>query len=60
MIAELAGLWERLVKLDDFTESGCFHKLPPQSQQDLWDQGNAMTSYAEILSRRISRACGND
>lgn len=56
---ELHALHDRTSRLLLFIESEPFDLLPQPCQADLEEQFSHMVSYEEVLSRRISWACGN-
>ena len=58
MQAELNQLAERLLKLDAFTNSEAFLKLPEVDRTDLLDQGILMAKYRNKLKDRLQRAKG--
>lgn len=55
VVAEHADLLERMDKLTDFIAGPIFKQLPEVDQYLLCSQYTAMSEYARILCKRISR-----
>ena len=56
MLEESNQLGQRLLALDDFTNTNVFKALPELDQQLLLSQGAPMQAYLRILTLRIQRA----
>lgn len=58
MVAELAQLSDRIMKLDGFVITDQYASLEESEREDLAAQARAMTMYQEVLRRRVARATG--
>lgn len=56
---EFSELSIRVEKLRDFILSDKFEALSPMDKDDLREQYGYMVKYINVLSRRVSRQCGN-
>lgn len=56
---EHGELNKNIEKLKDFILSDKYEALPDIDKKDLKEQLSYMKSYFDILSRRVSRSCGN-
>ena len=59
MMEEHRLLGIRLLKLNEFILSDKYDELPEIDRNDLKEQRDYMKSYMCVLSRRVSRQCGN-
>jgi hypothetical protein len=59
MFLEFSELQRRVEKLKSFIGTEDFRNLPEIDRLDLSEQLQYMNSYLEVLSRRVSRQCGD-
>ena len=59
LMIEHSELMERTDKLRDFIVKEQFDALPEIDRKDLKEQLRHMEAYADVLSRRVSRLCGD-
>lgn len=52
-------LYQRIEKLKTFIVTEAFDKLPEVDRTDLKEQLRHMEGYFKVVSRRVSRQCGN-
>lgn len=59
MFTEYSELQRRVEKLKSFIGTQGFRDLPEIDRLDLSEQLQHMNGYLEVLSRRVSRQCGD-
>ncbi len=59
LFEEFDQLSNRITRLKEFIVSDKYDSLPEIERKDLKEQLQHMQAYWKVLSRRVSRQCGN-